>query len=175
MKLSIETGATLLAKISFTISEPEFIKAHQMIGKKRRWLPAATMINALLATGAIVELILSGTFFPWGVPALIFGGTTLRYFNWLYGSGPPSVRRQYRDDPSFGEATTVEWTPSGYSIKQQNATAAYAWSDMKRWTEDGAWLIVFRTPRRFFILPKRAIPIEAQQELRTYLEGTRRY
>lgn len=116
--------------------------------------PSATR---LVAGGIIVALLGIGLWTrPEFAPSLAFG---VAVFAILFAVGllvrtPRRARRHYRQYKSIQEPITVELTDAGIKFSTADGEAALPWLKVFQWRQNRQFILIYRMPVLFHIVPK---------------------
>jgi hypothetical protein len=165
-----------MASIPITFTLQDFVAAERLVKKGRVWP------RLLLAIFGAMTVLLALYLARWyaqrpGVhlsldalePVLICGAIA-GYAAYLMTDIP--ARRAYRRLGWGREPVLHEWSSHGLKLRDRETTLRFDWQEVRKWVEDADSLVIFFAGR-LVRLPKRAIPPEAQEELKRCLEGGR--
>lgn len=170
----------MTSPLTVTMSFGDYLAAN-ILYQRRYWLWSGLLKTFCLTSVLFFALMLAATAFdaPISWPLVIanlIGGI-------LFGLGMTvfmpilcliAMRRTARrtfDQLSLGLPTTYELDASGLRAANRQSTSTLVWSDLADFVQDGRLLLLRRTPRLFFVLPKAQLASEELDALLTLLRG----
>lgn len=171
--------------ITVTLDEGDFIDAYRPAPRRKRLsnlvlllaLMLALLIAALLARypaawptllrspafmGLIGAVVLTASL----VFALLVSAPALRRY---------AARNTLTTHPGMRDPINYSFDDVRFAVRTTYSQAAYPWEQLWDWRESERVIIVLPTPRNFYLVPKRGIPSEVLDRLRSKLTKARRH
>ncbi len=82
------------------------------------------------------------------------------------------VRRQIREQRAYRGEWRLAWSEQGYSVCGETASSNVAWEHYVRWRENTRVILLYQTWQAYQFVPKRVLPPEAADFIRTRLHAT---
>ncbi|NKB50203.1 MAG: hypothetical protein GKS02_12675 [Alphaproteobacteria bacterium] len=135
---------------TFTITERDYVRATLLFSNPTK-------------RGALIYLALSG--------ALALAAVTLPFPHWLlaigalvggiigglsfhFGLTPYVAKRHYRNYKAIQEPVKIRLQDDGVWLKNDDFQGVLKWEKMHKWRQNDHYLLVYRMPRLFHIIPK---------------------
>lgn len=174
----------MLDEISVILDEEDFIAAYRVPLKRRRaslLVLVLAMMIALLITALLIRFPEARlAFIQSPLIAALSGAVVLAatLVLLLLVSAPALRRRAARstldDHPGMRDPVQYTFDPEHFAARSTYSQARYPWAQLWDWRECDRVVIIFPTPRNFYVIPKRAVDPEAMARLRSYLVQVRR-
>ena len=164
-------------RLSFTISEADFLRAQALHHRPHPWVQGAQRLaGGLLLLAVLISLwpAMRGDPGPLLYSGLSMLGVGLLLY--LQKVHLPAVsRRVYHQQKALQQPFTVELDAMQSRWSSPAGQVSYPWRDFYRWKEDEALFLLYHTESFFQMLPKRSLSgPEGVERLRGYLDGVPR-
>lgn len=80
------------------------------------------------------------------------------------------VRRQLREQPAYQGEWELTWSERGYGVRADTVSSDVSWGHYVRWRENGRVILLYQTWQAYQFVPKRVLPPEGEQFIRTQLQ-----
>jgi YcxB-like protein len=142
-------------KVQYRITEDDYANVARFAAWRQFMSRSSAM--TLVAAGIIVALLGIGM---WTRPAVALflafvpAGAAIGFAVDLLVRTPMRARRHYRQYKDMREPLIVELTDAGIKFSTPDGEAALPWSKVFQWRQNGQFILIYRMPVLFHILPK---------------------
>ena len=167
-----------------TLDEADFVEAYRPAPRRGRVANLALLLAVMLALLLAALLIrFPDARMAFNESPLVIGltGAVILAASLVVGLliAAPALRRHaarstLNDHPGMRDPMHYEFDPEQFRVRSTYTEASYPWHQLWDWRESERVLIVFPTPRNFYVIPKRGIDPEVLDRLRGYLSQARK-
>jgi hypothetical protein len=142
-------------KVQYRITEDDYAKVMRFAAWRR--FIARPSATALVAGGLIAAMLGAAV---WARPAVAAAlAVGLAVFAILLAISlvvrtPGRARRHYRQYKDLHEPLTVELTEAGLAFSTVDGQAALPWAKVFQWRQNSEFILIYRMPILFHIVPK---------------------
>lgn len=171
-------------EFSVNLDEDDFIEAYRPPRRSQR-IANLVLILAIMLGFLLVSLLVR---FPYvrmiffesplicGLAGAVTLAATLVIF--LLIATPALRRRAARstldDHPGMNNSIHYSVDPEQFAMRSTYTQARYPWAQLWDWRECERVLVIYPTPRNFYVIPKREIDLDVLERLRGYLAQCRK-
>ena len=92
-------------------------------------------------------------------------GLAIFFLAWDWVARDWVIRRAFRQGEAMRTPIRIEWDEQAIRFDTDMSNSEYAWNRFYRWLASKKSLLLYRDSQFFIVLPRRALPVEAVEEM----------
>jgi hypothetical protein len=161
--------------ISYRLSAADLVDARGYVHGNLPVVRVVRLIPFALSLGCLLRCAYLASQRDWdeliGPAGLLLVGLAL--IAWVFVANrlllPPSARKQLARDKTLQGDIVVSWDAQRVLVEGSHAQSQWPWSDFYRWQESPGGLLLWRSDRLYWYLPKSSLSTDQIAEVREHL------